>query len=89
VVVDHLTKYAHFYSLSHHFKASTIFTKFMKTLYKLHVNYNIIVRDKDLISTTNFLTNSFSCFNTQLDHNSSYNPQFDGKNNILNKCLEG
>ena len=31
-VVDRLTKYAHFCSLSHPFKASTIYTTFMETI---------------------------------------------------------
>jgi hypothetical protein len=31
VVVDQLTKYAHFFSLSHPFKASTIVVSFMET----------------------------------------------------------
>ena len=36
VVVDRLTKYAHFYVLSHPFKASTVSTAFMETIQKLH-----------------------------------------------------
>jgi len=47
VVVDKITKYAHFYALSHPFKASTIATTFMETIQKLHENPNIIVSDRD------------------------------------------
>jgi hypothetical protein len=36
VVVDRLTKYAHFFSLSHPFKASKIETKFMETIQNIH-----------------------------------------------------
>ena len=38
VVVDRLTKYAHFCALSHPFKASTVSTAFMETIQKLHGN---------------------------------------------------
>ena len=41
VVVDRLTKYAHFCALSHPFKASTIATAFMETIQKLHGNPKI------------------------------------------------
>ena len=40
VLVDILTKYAHFCALSHPFKANTIATAFMETIQKLHGNPN-------------------------------------------------
>src|SRR3984885_6737072 len=42
VVVDRLTKYAHFCALSPPFKASTVSTAFMETIQKLHGNPKII-----------------------------------------------
>jgi hypothetical protein len=89
VVVDRLTKYAHFCSLCHHFKASTITATFMERIQKLHGVPKIIVSDKDLIFYGNFWTELFSCLGTQLTHSSSYHPQSDGKTQIVNKCLEG
>ena len=56
VVVDRLTKYAHFCALSHPFKESTVATAFMETIQKLHGNPKIIVSDKDPIFTGNFWT---------------------------------
>ena len=53
VVVDRLTKYAHFCALSHPFKASTVSTAFMETIQKLHGNPKIIVGNKDPIFTGN------------------------------------
>ena len=47
VVVDRLTKYAHFCALSHPFKASIVATTFMETIQKLHGNPKIIVSDRD------------------------------------------
>ena len=89
VVVDQLTKYAHFFSLSHPFKASTIAVEFMEIVQNLHGVPKIIVSDRDPIFNRNFLIELFSCLGTQLDDNSSYHPQSDGKTDIFNKCLEG
>ena len=86
VVVDRLTKYAHFLALSCPFKVSTASIAFMETIQKLHGNPKIIVSDRDPIFTGNFWTKLFSCLGTQLAHNSSYHPQFDGKTEIVNKC---
>ena len=89
VVVDWLTKYAHFCSLSHPFEASIVATTFMEIVQKLHGIPKIIVTDRDPIFTWKFWTELFSCLGTQLAHISSYHPQSDGKNEIVNKCLEG
>ena len=55
VVVDRITKYAHFCALSHPFKASTLATTFMDTIKKLHGNPMVIVSDRDPIFTSYFL----------------------------------
>jgi hypothetical protein len=89
VIVDRLTKYAHFCALSHPFKASTVSTTFMETVQKLHGRQKIIVSDKDLIFTGHFWTELFSGLGTQLAHISSYHPQSYGQTEIVNKCLEG
>ena len=68
VVVDKLTKYAHFCALSHPFKSSTVATAFMETIQKLHGNPNIIISDRDPIFTRNIWTRLFSCFGIQLAH---------------------
>ena len=54
VVVDRITKYAHFCALCHPFKANTVATTFMETIQKLHGNPKIIVSDRDPIFTGNF-----------------------------------
>ena len=89
VVVDRLTKYAHFCALSHPFKASTVGTTFMDRIQKLHGSPRVIVSDRDPIFTGNFWTELFSCLGTQLAHSSSYHPQSDVQIEIVNKFLEG
>ena len=71
------------------FKASTVATAFMETIQKLHGNPKIIVSDEDPIFTRNFWTKLFSCLGTQVAHSSYYHTQFDGKTEIVRKCLEG
>jgi hypothetical protein len=56
VIVDRLTKYAHFCALSHPFKASTVATVFMETVQNLHGSPKIIVSDRDPIFTGHFWT---------------------------------
>ena len=60
VVVDRLTKYAHFCTISHPFKESTVATSFMEIIHKIHGNPKIIASDKDPIFTGNFWTKLFS-----------------------------
>ena len=89
VVVDRISKYAHFYALSHPFKSSTIATKFMETIQNLYGNPKIIVSNIDPIFTGIFLMELFSFPGTQLAHRSSYHPQSNGKTDIVKKYLEG
>ena len=56
VIVDRLTKYAHFCALSHPFKASTIGTAFMETIQNLYGSAKIIVSDRDPIFIGHFWT---------------------------------
>ena len=56
VVVDRLSKYAHFCALSHAFNISTIATTFIEIVQKLHGTPKIIVSDRDPIFIGNFWT---------------------------------
>jgi hypothetical protein len=56
VIVDIMTKYAHFCALSHPFKSSTVSIAFMEIVQKLHGSPNIIVNDRDPIFTGHFWT---------------------------------
>jgi hypothetical protein len=89
VVVDRLTKYAHFCSLSLPFKASTVVATFMEIVQKLHGVPKIILSERDPFFTGNFWIGLFYCLGTQLAHNSYYHSQFDGKTENVKKCLEG
>jgi hypothetical protein len=53
VLIDHLSKYAHFCALQHHFTIATVAQIFMDNIFKLHGIPNSIVSDKDPTFTSN------------------------------------
>jgi hypothetical protein len=64
VVVDQITNYAHFFSLSHPFKISIVVVAFMETTKKLHGNPKVIGSDKDSIFNGSFCIDLCSCLGT-------------------------
>ena len=89
VVVNRLTKYAHFIALSHPFTTSIVAKVFSENIQKLRGTPNIFISDRDPILTNHFWKKLFSCLGTQLAHSSSYHSQLDGQTEVVNKCLEG
>jgi hypothetical protein len=88
VVVDRLSKYAHFYALQHPFTASTVAQLFMDQVFKLHGMPHSIVSDCDPTFTSIFWQELFKLQGTQLHINSTYHPQTNGQTKVVNKCLE-
>ena len=88
VVVDRLSKYAHFCALHHPFTTSTVAQIFMDQVFKLHGMPHSIVYDHDPTFTRNFWQELFKLQGTQLHLNSSSHPQTDGQMEVVNKCLE-
>jgi hypothetical protein len=66
VVVDHLSKYAHFYALQHPFTTSTMAQLFMDQVFKLHGMSHSIVSNRNPTFTSNFLQELFKLQGTQL-----------------------
>lgn len=52
VVVDRLTKYAYFMSLSHPYTAKDVAKFFLDNVYKLHGLPSTIVSDRDVVFTS-------------------------------------
>jgi hypothetical protein len=78
VVIDHLSKYAHFFSLQHPFTAATVTQIFMDNICKLHGMPNSIVSDRDPTFTSNVWQEFFKLQGTQLHLSTAYHPQMDG-----------
>ena len=88
VVVDRLTKYAHFVPVSHPYNAVKIAFLYMQHVFKLHGMPTSLVSDRDATFTSLFWSELFRLQGTDLAMSSAYHPQLDGQTEIVNKSLE-
>ena len=88
VVIDRLSKYAHFLALTHHFSAKVVANKFIESVVKLHGMPQSIISDHDPIFISNFWREFFKLFGTQLKLSSVYHPQTDGQSKVVNRCVD-
>ena len=78
VVVDKLTKEAHFRPVNSTYKTDSIAKIFMKDIFKLHGCPKSIVSNRDAKFTSNFWKGLFADLGTKLNFSTTYHPQTDG-----------
>ena len=88
VVVDRLSKLAHFFALTHPYTAKMVAEKFVDGVVKLHGMPRSIISDRDPILISHFWREFFKMSGTQLKMSSAYHPQMDGQSEVVNICVE-
>lgn len=86
VVIDRLTKYAHFIGLQHPYSAKTIAQTvaqvFLDHVYKLHCMPTVI-SDRDPLFTSQFWQEVFKLQKVSLNLSIAYHPQSDGQTEVV------
>ena len=88
VVVEKLTKAAHFRPVKSTHKTDDIAKIFMKEIFKLHGLPKAIISDRDVKFTSNFWKGLFADLGTKLNFSTAYHPQIDGHTERVNQVLE-
>eukprot|EP00253_Pinus_taeda_P020845 PITA_20845 len=88
VVVDKLSKEAHFIRVQSTYKAVQIAHLFMQNVFRLHGLPKVIISDRDVKFTSTFWRKLFAELGTQLNFSTAYHPQTDGQTERVNHVLE-
>ena len=78
ILIDKLSKSAHFIVVKSTFKDINIAKIFMKEFFRLHGIPKMVISDRDVKFTSTFWKELFAGLNTNLNFSTSYHPQKDG-----------
>jgi hypothetical protein len=88
VVVDNLTKVAHFIPLKTTHKVANVANIYMREVSRLHGIPKKIVSERDLKFSSKFWRGLFKGFRMNLNFNTYYHPESDGKTKRVNQVIE-
>ena len=83
VVVDRLTKFAHFFAISAQYLDSQVAKSFFREVFRLHGLPKTIVSDRDNRFMGRFWQELFRLVGTELTLSTSYHPKTDEKTEII------
>jgi hypothetical protein len=89
MVVDRLTKFAHFFPIATDFSVAQVAELFFREVFRLHGLPKTIISDRDSRFMSTFWQELFRLVGTTLTPSTSYHPQTDGQTEIVNKWVEG
>lgn len=88
VVVDRLSKYAHFIAMSHPYTISSVAQALFDNVFKFQGMPKTIVSDHDRVFLSEFWQQLFKLQGTSLHFSSSYHPQTNSLMEVINRCLQ-
>eukprot|EP00253_Pinus_taeda_P011178 PITA_11178 len=88
VIVDKLSKAAHFIPVQSTYRAPQIAHVFMQNVFKLHGLPKVIISDRDVKFISAFWRTLFADLGTQLNFSTAYHPQTDGQTERVNQVVE-
>jgi hypothetical protein len=88
VVVDKLTKAAHYIMIKVTHKAANVAEIYMRDIARMHGAPKAIVLDRDLKFPSNFCKGLFKGFGTNLNFSTAYHPKSDGQTERINWIIE-
>jgi hypothetical protein len=87
VVVDKITKAAHFIPVKFNHKATNIADVYMREISRLHGIPKIIVSDRDPKFTSKYWKGLFNGFGTNLNFSTTYHSKSDGQTERVNQVI--
>jgi len=88
VIVDKLSKYAHFVPLRHPYTAAKVAELFVDNVYRLHGMPQTLVSDRDPIFMSQFWQTVYRATGTKLMMSTAHHPETDGQTERVNQSLE-